>query len=89
MTALPTSSAQNAVKIKTKDGDRLHLQAPNRLTGDYNPDFEGTVDEGLAADMQVCEGVGVKPQWVGHVTTIRVDGPGHGEKRTIASHVAI
>ena len=53
------SFPQNAVKIKTKSGDRLHLQAPSKLTGDYDPDFEGTVDESEAAHMSVSKGSGV------------------------------
>ena len=59
VTASLISFPQNAVKIKTKDGDRLHLQAPSKLTGDYDPDFESTVDEGVAAGMSVSKGGGV------------------------------
>ena len=44
---------QNVVKIKTRDGGRLHLQAPSKLTGDYDPDFESTVDEGVAGGVSV------------------------------------
>lgn len=43
------------MKIKTKDGGRLHLQAPSKLTGDYDPDFESTVDDGVAAGMSVSK----------------------------------
>ena len=62
------------MKIKTKDGARLHLQAPSKLTGDYDPDFEGTVDDSVAADMQVSRRGGVWPQWAGHAA-IMVDRP--------------
>jgi hypothetical protein len=37
--------SQSAVRIKTSSGERLSLQAPERLTGDYESDFETTLNE--------------------------------------------